>query len=143
MGQFCTVQADLVANIADLVDKGTITGVSDVRDESDRTGMRIVVEARRGSAPEVMLQARNRATVACAKRKLLDLHGKRLHETAILAACSSDMVQVFVRSQVILNNLYKHTVLQTRFACNMVALVDSTPQSLSLKDFLQHFLDFR
>lgn len=45
--------------------------------------------------------------------------------------------------QVILNNLYKHTALQSRFACNMVALVDSTPQSLSLKDFLQHFLDFR
>lgn len=47
------LQADLVANIADLVDKGTITGVADVRDESDRTGMRIVVEARRGSATEV------------------------------------------------------------------------------------------
>lgn len=91
-----TNKADLVANIADLVDKGTITGVADVRDESDRTGMRIVVEARRGSAAEV-----------------------------------------------ILNNLYKHTSLQTRFACNMVALVDGTPRSLSLRDFLQHFLDFR
>lgn len=45
--------------------------------------------------------------------------------------------------QVILNNLYKHTALQSRFACNMVALVDGTPQSLSLKDFLRHFLDFR
>ncbi len=46
-------QADLVANIAELVDKGTITGIADVRDESDRSGMRIVVEARRGSATEV------------------------------------------------------------------------------------------
>lgn len=45
--------------------------------------------------------------------------------------------------QVILNNLYKHTALQSRFACNMVALVDGTPQSLSLKGFLRHFLDFR
>jgi hypothetical protein len=56
-GGFHTVvlvlQADLVANIADLVDKGVITGVADVRDESDRTGMRIVVEARSGSASEV------------------------------------------------------------------------------------------
>lgn len=48
-----TSQADLVANIAELVDKGTITGIADVRDESDRSGMRIVVEARRGSATEV------------------------------------------------------------------------------------------
>jgi DNA gyrase/topoisomerase IV, subunit A len=48
-----------------------------------------------------------------------------------------------VPPQVILNNLYKHTALQSRFACNMVALVDGTPQSLSLKDFLRHFLDFR
>lgn len=42
-----------MANIAELVDRGTITGVADVRDESDRSGMRVVVEARRGSAPEV------------------------------------------------------------------------------------------
>jgi hypothetical protein len=46
-------QADLVANIADLVNRGVIAGIADVRDESDRTGMRVVVEARTGSAPEV------------------------------------------------------------------------------------------
>jgi len=45
--------------------------------------------------------------------------------------------------QVILANLYKHTALQSRFACNMVALVNGTPKSLTLKDFLSHFLDFR
>ena len=50
----CAVsQADLVANIADLVNRGVIAGIADVRDESDRTGMRVVVEARTGSAPEV------------------------------------------------------------------------------------------
>lgn len=53
------MQADLVASIADLVDKGTITGIADVRDESDRSGMRIVVEARRGSTPEVTLASRH------------------------------------------------------------------------------------
>ena len=48
-------QADLVANIADLVNRGVIAGIADVRDESDRTGMRVVAEARTGSAPEVPL----------------------------------------------------------------------------------------
>ncbi len=46
-------------------------------------------------------------------------------------------------SQVILNNLYKHTALQSRFSCNMVALVDGRPQSMDLKLFLTKFLDFR
>lgn len=45
--------------------------------------------------------------------------------------------------QVILANLFKHTALQSRFPCNMVALVNGTPLSLTLKDFLSHFLDFR
>ena len=45
--------------------------------------------------------------------------------------------------QVVLNNLYKHTVLQTRFACNMVALVNGKPMLLDLKQFLSHFLEFR
>lgn len=45
--------------------------------------------------------------------------------------------------QVVLNNLYKQTALQCRFSVNSVALVDGTPQTLNLKEFLQHFLDFR
>jgi DNA gyrase subunit A len=44
---------------------------------------------------------------------------------------------------VVLNGLYKHTELQTRFSCNMVALVGSKPLTLNLKQFLQHFLEFR
>ena len=46
-------QSDLVVSIAELVDKGVIAGVSDVRDESDRTGMRLVVETKSGIKPEV------------------------------------------------------------------------------------------
>lgn len=91
-----TNKSSLVISIAELVDKGVITGVSDVRDESDRNGMRVVVEVKKGASPEVLL-----------------------------------------------NNLYKHTTLQGRFSCNMVALVDGQPKSLDLKAFLTHFLDFR
>ena len=90
------VQATFVELVAKLVNNGEITGVSDVRDESDRDGMRVVVELRRGANAEVVV-----------------------------------------------NNLYKQTNLQTTFPCNMVALVDKTPQTLNLKQFLEHFLDFR
>jgi len=90
------LQAAFVEGVAKLVNNGDITGVSDVRDESDRDGMRVVVELRRGANAEVVV-----------------------------------------------NNLYKQTSLQTTFPCNMVALVDKTPQTLNLKQFLEHFLDFR
>lgn len=42
-----------------------------------------------------------------------------------------------------LNQLLKHTAVASRFSANMVALVDAQPRTLTLKDFLQHFLDFR
>ena len=90
------LQAAFVEHVAKLVNGGSITGVSDVRDESDREGMRVVLELRKG-----------------------------------------------INADVIINNLYKQTALQTTFPCNMVALVDATPQTLNLKQFLQHFLDFR
>ena len=90
------MQAAFVEGVAKLVNNGDITGVSDVRDESDRDGMRVVVELRRGANAEVVV-----------------------------------------------NNLYKQTSLQTTFPCNMVALVDKTPHTLNLKQFLEHFLDFR
>ncbi|KAL4439020.1 hypothetical protein ABPG77_006957 [Micractinium sp. CCAP 211/92] len=91
-----TNKASLVEQIARLVDAGTLTGVSDVRDESDRDGVRVVVEVKRGGNAELLL-----------------------------------------------NQLLKHTAVQTRFSANMVALVGSQPRTLTLKDFLQHFLDFR
>ncbi len=61
----------------------------------------------------------------------------------LLAARQSEAESWRGRKQVVLNNLYKHTVLQTRFACNMVALVNGKPMLLDLKQFLSHFLEFR
>ncbi|WIA34417.1 hypothetical protein OEZ86_012752 [Tetradesmus obliquus] len=89
-------KADLVQRIAELVEAKALDGIADVRDESDRTGVRLVVEVKRGFSPELVL-----------------------------------------------NQLYKNTRLQLRFASNMVALVNGVPRSLTLKACLQHFLDFR
>ncbi len=89
-------KATLVERIADLVREGRIDGVSDLRDESDRSGIRVVIELRK-DAPE----------------------------------------------EVILNQLYKMTPLQTTFGVNMLALVAGRPRLLSLKEALSHFLDFR
>ena len=89
-------KATLVARIAELAKDRRIEGISEVRDESDREGMRIVVELRRDGQP-----------------------------------------------QKVLNNLYKHTAMQSAFHINMVALVDGQPVVLSLKQALQHYLVFR
>ncbi len=89
-------KATLMERIAELVRDGKIEGISDLRDESNRLGMRIVIELKR-DAPE----------------------------------------------DVILNQLYKQTALQTTFGVNMLALVNGRPQLLSLKASLRHFLDFR
>ena len=89
-------KATLLERIAELVRDGKIEGISDLRDESNRQGMRIVIELKR-DAPE----------------------------------------------DVILNQLYKQTTLQTTFGVNMLALVNGRPQLLSLKEALRHFLDFR
>ncbi|EIE20608.1 DNA gyrase, A subunit [Coccomyxa subellipsoidea C-169] len=98
-----TNKADFVAKVAALVEEQKLTGISDVRDESDRDGMRVVVElSSRGG----------------------DLSGN---------TCA----------QVVLNNLYKQTTLQSNFSVNSVALVNGTPQTLNLKEFLTNFLDFR
>jgi DNA gyrase subunit A len=84
----------LITKIADLVREKKITGVSDLRDESDRSGMRLVIELKRGGDPP----------------------------------------------QVVLNQLYKHTQMQTSFGVNMVALVDGVPRTLSLKELIQHYV---
>ncbi|MBI3385750.1 DNA gyrase subunit A [Candidatus Gottesmanbacteria bacterium] len=89
-------KAILVARIADLVKDKKIEGISDLRDESDRRGIRVVVELKRDAQP-------NR----------------------------------------VLNNLYKHTELQSAFPVNMVALVDGTPQTLTLKTILEEYLKHR
>lgn len=89
-------KALLVARIAELVKDKKIEGISDLRDESDRHGVRIVVELKRDAAPKKVL-----------------------------------------------NNLFKHTSLQTSFPANIVALVDGTPQTLNLKTILEEFLKHR
>jgi DNA gyrase subunit A len=86
----------LVAKIADLVREKKLEGISDLRDESDRHGIRVVIELKRDSRPKQVL-----------------------------------------------NNLFEHTALQTTFSVNMVALVDGTPQTLSLKTILEEYVKHR
>ena len=87
---------NLLERIADLVREKTIEGISDLRDESDREGMRIVIELKRGEVPEV-----------------------------------------------ILNNLYKHTPLQTSFGVIMLAIVGGRPKVLNLLELVETFVEFR
>lgn len=87
-------KARLIEKIAELVREKKIDGITDLRDESDRNGLRIVIELRRDVNPNV-----------------------------------------------ILNNLYKLTSLQTTFGINMLALVNGQPKVLNLKEMLSHYLD--
>lgn len=89
-------KANLVQKIAHLVTDKKIMGISDLRDESDRHGIRVVIE---------------------------------LKKDAIYKK--------------VLNNLYKHTELQTTFPANMVALVDGVPQTLGLKTILEQYIHHR
>src|SRR6202795_2433197 len=89
-------KATLVAKIAELVSDRKLEGIADLRDESDRQGMRIVIELKRDA-----------------------------------------------RTFTVLNNLYKHTTLQTTFGVIMLAIVDGRPVILSLKQALQLFIDHR
>ncbi|WP_178020842.1 DNA gyrase subunit A [uncultured Paenibacillus sp.] len=86
-------KARLVEKIAELVREKKIDGITDLRDESDRTGMRVVIELRRDVNPNVVL-----------------------------------------------NNLFKHTALQSSFGINMLAIVNNEPKILTLKDVLSHYL---
>ena len=89
-------KAGLVEKIATLAKNRRIEGVSEVRDESDRDGMRVVIELRGGVQP-----------------------------------------------QVVLNNLYKQTPLQSSFSANMLALIDDIPRVITLKIALQQYIKFR
>jgi DNA gyrase subunit A len=86
----------LIEKMADLVGAKRITDVSDIRDESDRTGMRIVVEVKRDGSPHTVMQ-----------------------------------------------QLFKHTALQSSFSANVLALVDGQPQTLGLKRLLEHYIAYR
>ncbi|MEI4829660.1 DNA gyrase subunit A [Bacillus sp. FJAT-53711] len=87
-------KARLIEKIAELVRDKKIDGITDLRDESDRNGMRIVMELRRD-----------------------------------------------VNANVLLNNLYKHTALQTSFGINMLSLVNGEPKVLNLKECLYYYLE--
>jgi DNA gyrase subunit A len=89
-------KAKLIERIADLVREKTIEGISDLRDESDREGMRIVIELKRGEMPEV-----------------------------------------------ILNNLYKHTPLQSSFGIIMLAILGGRPKVMNLLELVESFVEFR
>ena len=89
-------KATLIERIADLVREKKIEGVSDLRDESDRDGMRIVVELKRDAVADVVL-----------------------------------------------NQLWRHTALQTSFPVNMIALNGGRPELMTLHDVLRAFVDFR
>ncbi len=89
-------KARLLEEMAKLVNHKKIEGIADIRDESDREGMRAVIELKRGEFPEV-----------------------------------------------ILNNLYKHTRLQTSFGIIMLAIVDKQPKLLSLLDVMRYFISHR
>jgi len=89
-------KAHLLERIGELVREKTIEGISDIRDESDRTGMRIVVEVRRDATGDVVL-----------------------------------------------NQLFRHTRLQTSFPVNMLAMNSGRPEQMGLKDVISAFCEFR
>ncbi|MCF7204124.1 DNA gyrase subunit A [Pseudomonas oligotrophica] len=89
-------KARLIEKIAELVKEKKIEGITELRDESDKDGMRVVIELRRGEVPEVVL-----------------------------------------------NNLYAQTQLQSVFGINVVALVDGQPRTLNLKELLEAFVRHR
>jgi DNA gyrase subunit A len=86
----------MIKATADLINEKKLEGISDIRDESDRDGMRVVYELKKDAIPNVVL-----------------------------------------------NNLFKFTALQTSFSVNNIALVQGRPVMLNLKDLIKHFVDFR
>ncbi|MCX6273668.1 MAG: DNA gyrase subunit A [Bacteroidetes bacterium] len=89
-------KAEMIKRTADMVNEKKIEGITDIRDESDREGVRIVYELRRDAI-----------------------------------------------SNVVLNNLYKFTSLQSSFSVNNIALVHGRPMTLNLKDLIVHFVNHR
>jgi DNA gyrase subunit A len=89
-------KARMIETIAGLVNEKKIEGISEIRDESDRDGMRIVFELKRGE-----------------------------------------------QSEIVLNNLYKHTQMQTNFGVIMLSIVNGQPRELGLVDMIKRFLDHR
>ncbi len=93
---FMVSKAALLQRIADLVRQKKLQGIADLRDESDRRGLRVVIELRRDANP-----------------------------------------------QIVRNQLFKHTQMQTTFGAILLALVDGAPRQLTLKEMLEHYLAHR
>lgn len=89
-------KATMIEKIAEMARDKRIEGIAHVQDESDRVGVRVVIELKRDSTPEVVL-----------------------------------------------NQLFRFTPMQTSFGCNMLALNGGRPETLTLRDFLTHFISFR
>ena len=89
-------KAEMIKKTADLINEKKLEGISDIRDESDRNGMRVVYELKKDAIPNVVL-----------------------------------------------NNLFKFTALQSTFSVNNIALVNGKPMLLNLKDLIANFVDFR
>ncbi|MDR2427311.1 MAG: DNA gyrase subunit A [Endomicrobium sp.] len=89
-------KANLISNIAELVKDKKIDGISDLRDESDRNGIRIVIEIKRDA-----------------------------------------------NAQVVLNQLYKHTQMQSSFGVIMLAIVNNRPKVMNIKEMLVHHIEYR
>ncbi len=89
-------KAAMIEKIAEMVREKKIEGIAHVADESDRVGVRVVIELKRDATPDVVL-----------------------------------------------NQLYRFTPMQTSFPCNMLALNGGRPEQLTLRDFLTHFIAFR
>lgn len=89
-------KADMIEKTAELVNEKKLEGISDIRDESDRNGMRIVYELKRDAI-----------------------------------------------TNVVQNNLFKYTALQTSFSVNNIALVNGRPMSLNLKDLIKYYVEHR
>lgn len=89
-------KAGWIEKVAELVNAGRLEGIADIRDESDRTGVRVVIELKRDASPETVL-----------------------------------------------GQLYHQTALQTNFGAILLALVNNKPCQLTLRELLDHFLEFR
>src|SRR5690606_21161111 len=89
-------KARMIEQIASLVREKKVTDITDLRDESDRHGIRVVIELKRDAVP-----------------------------------------------QIVLNQLYKHTQMQSTFGVIMLALVDGVPKIMDLREMIQHFVDHR
>jgi len=89
-------KASLIESIANLVEEKKIEGISDIRDESDKEGIRVVVELKRDSEP-----------------------------------------------QIVLNQLFKHTTLETTFGVIMLALVNNRPRILNIKQMISYYIEHR